>query len=133
MRLKLDAITSSHLFLAFVAFTSAGSFAYAVALSVHSVCKRLYIHVHLLVFVISLFVESVVRYHVDSPALQASLFFSLTRTVSLVVWQAVMLLLAEHALLQNCIFYVVFSTLICVVFFIVAIHQLIGLCKSRAL
>ena len=130
MHFKLDAITSSHLFLFFVCLTSTGSFVYTVVLSVHSVCKRLYLHVHLMVFLISLFIESVVRYHLKHLRLRTAVFFSLARTISLVAWHFTLLLLAELTLIEKCVFYVIFSTLICVVFFIITIHQLTGSWKS---
>lgn len=127
MHFKLDPITASHLLMFFVCLTLIGSFIFAVILSIDSVCKQLYLHMHLMVFIISLFIESVIRYFMKPLMIQTAIFFSLARTVPLVAWHFTLLFIAEVILIEKCVFYVIFSTFLCLFFFIITIHEFAGL------
>lgn len=113
-----------------------GAFVFSIVLSLSDTCKKLYLHIHIMVFVITFCVESIIRFYVEKKTNTVSnkgvFVCAVSRVVSMITWHITLLLFADQALINSCISYVVLMTLFCLFFFLYSIHEVTSYLHTRA-
>lgn len=110
------------------------AFVFALILSVNVECKKMYLHIHLMVFVISLLLESITRYCLvkknknllkTTPRINSGLFWTVSRTIALLAWHFTLLSFTSLDLIRSCTLFVVIATALCIIFFAYSIHEFV--------